>query len=306
MVVNAARGGVVDIPALLEALDSGKVGGAAIDVYEEEPPADDDPLRSHPKVLATPHLGASTAEAQEAVSTEACAQILEYLRGEGLRGAVNLGGVRLDLDPAQQRYVDLTQRMAHLVAPTCNAGIGEVRLTLEGASLNAAATAIERTAVIELLREHMDVPVNMVNVKLIAEQRGIHSKTTLIDEARPQPLIVLDVDTGDKTRHIVGTVYADGQPRVLEVDGYHMDMVPAGPMLIIKNEDKPGMVGLIGSLIGNAGLNIGDMSLSRRGDTALTVLKLDSMPDDQTLADLAKQPGLLKFNAVHLPALTEG
>jgi len=305
LIVNASRGGVVDIPALLKALDDGKVGGAAIDVYEEEPPAEDDPLRNHPKVLVTPHLGASTAEAQEAVSTEACAQILEYLRGEGLRGAVNLGGVRLDLDPTQQRYVDLAERMAHVVAPTCDAGIGDVQVTLEGESLGGAANAIERTAVIELLKAHLDIPVNMVNVKMVAEQRGIHSRTTMIDEPRTHPLVTLDIQTGEKTRHIVGTVYADGQPRVLEIDGYHMDMVPEGPMLIINNEDKPGMVGLIGKLIGDAGLNIADMTLSRRGKMALTVLKLDSVPDKATLKTLAEQPGLMKFNAIHLPELNE-
>ncbi|MBS3822130.1 MAG: phosphoglycerate dehydrogenase, partial [Phycisphaerae bacterium] len=144
MVVNASRGGVIDIPSLIEALDSGKCAGAAIDVYEDEPPAEDDPLRAHPKVLCTPHLGASTAEAQEAVSTDACAQILEYLRGEGLRGAVNLGGVRMDLDETQQRFADLVKRMARFVAPTCEQGISSISLTLEGQAVAAAAGTFER------------------------------------------------------------------------------------------------------------------------------------------------------------------
>lgn len=303
MVVNAARGGVIDLPALLAALESGQCGGAAIDVYEEEPPARDDPLRTHPKVLCTPHLGASTTEAQEAVSNDACAQILEYLRGEGLRGAVNLGGVRFDLDPSQLRFVDLTQRMAQLVAPTCDAGIVALTVTIEGPGLAAAASTIERTALIELLKPHMDVPVNMVNVKPLADRRGIKAKTVTIEDNGHTTRITIDVQTGSKTRHIVGTVYADGIPRVLEIDGYHMDMVPAGPMLVIKNEDRPGMVGLIGTEIGNAGLNIADMSLSRRGNNALTVLKLDTMPKPELIGTLSARPGLLKFNAVNLPPL---
>jgi len=306
MVINAARGGIVDIPSLLEALDSGKCGGAAIDVYESEPPAEDDPLRTHPKVLVTPHLGASTTEAQEAVSTDACAQILEYLRGEGVRGAVNLGGVRLDLDPQQTKFVDLAERMAKLVAPMCEQGIGDVSVTLEGETLSGAASTIERMALIALLQSSMDDPVNLVNVQLIARQRGIKHRTTLVDEKRNTPKVTLEIASGEKQRKITGSVFADGRPRVLEINGYGMDMVPAGPMLLLQNDDKPGMVGLIGTELGEAETNIADMALSRRDDTALMVLKLDAMPDAKLLNRLRARPGIFNATAVKLPALQGG
>ena len=303
MVVNAARGGIVDIPALLEALDAGKCGGAAIDVYESEPPAEDDPLRTHPKVLVTPHLGASTTEAQEAVSTDACAQMLEFLRGEGIRGAVNLGGVRLDLDPTQAKFVDLAQRMAQLIGPMSEGGISDVTVTLEGETLSGVASTIERMTVIALLQSSMDVPVNLVNVQLLAQQRGIKHRTTFVDEKRSTPKVTIEVAGGEKKRKIMGSVFADGRPRVLEINGYGMDMVPAGPMLILQNQDRPGMVGLVGNELGDAQTNIADMALSRRDDTALMVLKLDAMPDEKLMNRLRARPGILKALAVKLPAL---
>jgi D-3-phosphoglycerate dehydrogenase len=292
---------VVDIPDLLKALDDEQCGGAAIDVYEEEPPAEDDPIRSHPKVLCTPHLGASTAEAQEAVSTDACAQILEYLRGDGIRGAVNLGGVRLDLNVQQRRFVDLAERMARLIAPMCESGIKDIAVTIDGESLGSIASTIERMAVIQLLRSVLDVPVNLVNVKLIAEQRGISAKTTMRSEARTTPKIAIEIAGGERPRHILGSVFADGQPRVLKINGYHMDMIPEGSMIVLQNQDKPGMVGLVGNEMAKAELNIADMALSRRDDTALMVLKVDTMPTDAVLKQLRSQPGILKVVAVQMP-----
>lgn len=308
MVINAARGGVVDVEALIRALDAGKCGGAAIDVYESEPPADDDPLRTHPKVLATPHLGASTAEAQEAVSTDACAQMLEYLRGEGLRGAVNLGGVRMDLDPAQSRYIDLAKRMARLIGPMCEGGFSDVTVTADGESLRSIASTMERLVMVELLRTMLDVPVNVVNVKLIAEQRGIKARTTMIEEARHSPRVTVEVapgseNGGGKPGRIVGSVFADGQPRILEINGYRMDMVPAGPMLVLQNEDRPGMVGIVGGALGEAGLNIADMALSRRDGKALMVLNVDQVADAATLKQLRTKPGIVKVLAVAMPPL---
>jgi len=303
MVVNAARGGVVDIPDLLKALDEGKCGGAAIDVYEEEPPAEDDPLRSHPKVLCTPHLGASTAEAQEAVSTDACAQVLEYLRGDGIRGAVNLGGVRLDLDPAQSRYVDLAKRMARLIGPMCESGVARISVTIDGEALASAASTIERMVVIELLQSMLDDPVNLVNVKLIAEQRGLTHSTTLLENERLAPRLTIEVDSGGASRRIVGSVLADKLPRVLEINGYHMDMVPEGSMLLLQNQDQPGMVGLVGTEMGEASTNIADMALSRRDETALMVLKLDGAPGEGLLSRLRSKPGILKVSPVVLPPL---
>lgn len=322
MVVNASRGGVVDEQGLITALDSGQCGGAALDVFVEEPPPADSPLRKHPKVLCTPHLGASTREAQEAVSLAAAEQLLEYLRGHGIRGAVNAGGLRIDLDPVQERFVDLAHRMADLLAPMITRGIASVTFELSGKQLAGAAGTIERIGLVNLLKHFLDVPLNVVNVSHVAESRGIHTQTVINDDpsgpalAGPQLTIEIkgppgsvDATTprGEETRRIVGRVYQDMRPRIVEINRYFMDMVPTGHMVLIQNDDKPGMIGVVGTEFGQAQVNIADMAISRRetgdgGFTALMVLKVDGEPPVALLNRLKARPGILKVAVVKLPA----
>ena len=305
MVVNAARGGVIDIDALIAALDNGQCAGAALDVFENEPLEKDSPLRKHPKVLLTPHLGASTAEAQDAVSNAACAQLIEYLSGEGLTGAVNVAGVRLDLDATQRGFLDLAQRMARLIAPMCEEGMADITVTCEGPSLSPAAATIERLTLVELLNTTLEVPVNVVNARLMADQRGIKIRSVVETDERPSPRLTITIQSGQRIRRIVGVVHADGRPWVREINGYHMDLAPAGPMVILLNEDRPGMVGLVGTEFGNAGSNIADMALSRRGNTAMMVLKVDEMPGEALINRLRARPGIVKVAVVNLPPLPQ-
>lgn len=322
MVVNASRGGVIDEATLLEALQSGRCGGAALDVFENEPLPADHPLRKAPRILLTPHLGASTVEAQQAVSLDAAASCLSYLRGESIHGAVNAGGLRLDLDPLQLRFVDLAQRMAKLIAPMITRGIANVTIELSGQSIAAAAGTIERIALVSLLQSHLTEPLNIVNVRHIAEQRGIKLQVIKTDDpsgpawAGPQLAIVVkgppgSVEAGaaaaDQTRRIVGRVYQDMRPRVVEINGYFMDIVPESSMVLLQNEDRPGMIGLVGNEFGNAGVNIADMAISRRDlgggkPTALMVLKVDGDVPDALLTHLRTRPGILKAAVVKLPA----
>ncbi len=313
-VVNAARGGVVDEEDLIAALDSGKCAGAALDVYTTEPPAKDSPLRSHPKILHTPHLGASTAEAQVAVSVDAAASCLTYLRGQGVKGAVNAGGLKIDLSPMQERYVDLSQRMAQLISPMITRGICSVTIEMVGGGLAAGASMIERTALVTLLKDHLADPVNIINVAQVAEARGIKVRTVLIDEdtaSGTQLAIMVEGPAGsvddkthpnDQVRRIVGRVYDDLRPRVIEINGYHMDMVPAGPMLLLQNDDRPGMIGMVGTVFGEAKVNIADMSISRRDTTALMLLKLDAEPSADVIETIQAKPGILKAASVKLEA----
>jgi D-3-phosphoglycerate dehydrogenase len=315
LVVNASRGGVVDESAVIPAIDAGQCGGAALDVFETEPPPADSPLRKHPKVLLTPHLGASTVEAQQAVSVDAAASCLSFLRGEGIHGAVNAGGLRLDLDPVQMRFVDLAQRMAKLISPMITRGIASVTIELAGAELSSAEGTIERMSLVGLLQGHLDVPLNIVNVKHVAEQRGIKLSTVKVDDpsgpakAGPQLAIIIKgppgaVDpaspVGDETRRIVGRVYQDLRPRVVEINGYFMDMVPTGSMVLIQNQDVPGQIGMVGTEFGGAKVNIADMAISRRGDTALMVLKVDGDPPASLIESLKKKRGILKVAVVKL------
>ncbi len=312
LVVNAARGGVVDEKALLEAVESGQCGGAAIDVYPTEPPPEDSALRRHPKILVTPHLGASTREGQTAVSLVAAEQLIEYLRGKGVRGAVNVAGLKVDLDPLQGAFVDLAHRMAMIISPMVTRGIAGVTITLEGKGLTAAAGTIERTALVNLLKHHLTDPVNIINVNAVAEQRGIDVRTTTSEEGGkhgaqmsieiigPRGAVNGKTHPEDKTRKIVGRVYDDMRPRIVEVSGYHMDMVPAGTMLLIQNEDRPGMVGLVGNEMAEAQINIADMAISRRDDTALMVLKVDGELSESVLNRLQARPGILKAAVIKL------
>ncbi len=304
LVVNAARGGVVDEQALLDALNSGKCGGAALDVFTTEPPPADSPLRNHPKLLVTPHLGASTYEAQEAVSLNAGEALLDYLRGKDIRGAVNAGGLRLDLNADQLAFVDLAGRMTQLIAPMITGGIESVTFELSSSKLAAAAPTIERIGLIGLLNEHMTMPLNVVNVTHVAQQYGIKLRTVTEENTQEHGRkITIQVRSADgrEVRRVVGCVYHDRRPRVIEINRYHMDMVPAGHMVLIQNEDRPGMIGAVGAEFGQAGINIADMAISRRDATALMVLKVDQAPSPELLEKLRGRPGILKVAAVKLP-----
>lgn len=311
MVVNAARGGIIDEDALFNAVESGKCGGAGIDVFTKEPPDPACKLLNHPKILTTPHLGASTKEGQEAVSILAADGLLKYLRGEGIFGAVNAGGVRVDLNPVQASYVDLAGRMAELISPMITRGLASVTFELNGKQLAQAAGTIERTALVGLLKRHLDTPINVISVGHIAEQRGIQIKTVTTDDDNigsrlaitvKGPANAVDDKTlpGDEVRRVVGRVYDDLRPRIVELNGYHMDMIPAGSMILIQNEDRPGMIGTVGSEFGEAKVNIADMTISRRGDTALMLLKIDAEPPASLLNRLPHRPGILKVAVVKL------
>ena len=302
LLINASRGGVANEQDLLSALESGRCGGVALDVFSTEPPESDSPLRRHPLILTTPHLGASTIEAQEAVSVDAAVVLLEFLRGEGVRGAVNVIGLRLDLDPIQSRFGELAKRIATLISPMITGGISRITIELSGQSLVSAATTIERMTLIGLLQPHLDTMLNMVNVRHVSEQRGIGLQTISNEEEKIDgPQIAVAVRTGDRTHRAVGRVYSDMRPRLVEINGYHMDMVPAGHMVLIRNDDTPGMIGRVGTAFGNAGVNIADMAISRRGNSAMMLLRVDAEPSPDLEAHLRSCPGILKVVQVRLP-----
>ncbi len=308
-VVNAARGGIVCESALLKAIESGQCGGAALDVYPSEPLAEGSALRNHPKILTTPHLGASTKEAQTAVSVGAAEALLTYLRGEGLQGAVNAGGIKLDLDPTQSCLVDLAERMAMIISSMVTQGFDQINIELHGSMLIPARATIERSCLIGLLDSHMDASLNIVNVKHFAKERGIVVNTTTSDEETAGgPWIGIEIRSPEKdgqvqTRRITGKVYSDLKPRVTEINGYHMDIVPHDDMVLIQNDDQPGMIGTVGNAFGDAHLNIAEMAISRREHTALMVLCVDQTPSEEQLKSLSGTPGILKAIALKLPRI---
>jgi D-3-phosphoglycerate dehydrogenase / 2-oxoglutarate reductase len=310
LVVNDARGEVVDEIALAEALKEKKIAGAAIDVYATEPPAKDHPLFGVENAVLTPHLGASTDEAQTAVSVEACKAIVAYLNTGEIRGAVNAGGLKLDLPADEKPLVELARRIGILLAALCEGGYRTITLRASGTRAPKHMNTLLRVAAVELLRPHLATGVNVINVEHLARGRGIELVT--IHEPNPPAGLVGDVigvrvdsPTGESHR-VLGTVYADGWPRVLRIDGYSMDMIPEGNMVLIVNKDEPGVIGLVGSSFGDAQVNIADMVISREFDsagkaTALMVIKTDSPPPEALFNRLKARPHILKVKSLILP-----
>jgi len=307
--VNAARGGLIDEQALADAIKSGHVGGAAIDVYEPEPPAmDKEIFKLGDKVVVTPHLGASTTEAQTAASTDVVAGLLTYLRGQGLVGAVNAGGVEVNLSAQEKAYADLAQRMGTILAAITEKGFDSITLRTNGELPKRIANTLQRLAVMNLLKPFLTESLNVVNAFHLAEARGISIRSETMGQAVQRAIhqsIELEItekcEGETKTHTIIGTVFSDNQPRVLGIKGYWMDMIPAGPMVLIVNQDKPGVIGLVGNTFGKLGINIADMTISRKGDKALMLLKVDSEPTAEAIATLKKEPSLEVVKAITLP-----
>ena len=311
LIVNDARGEVVDEYALAEALRAKKVAGAAIDVYAQEPPPKDHPLFSLENVVLTPHLGASTDEAQTAVSVEACKAILAYLKRGEIRGAVNAGGIKLDLPPDEAAFAKLASRIGALLAGLSDSGYKTITLRASGQRAPKLMNTLLRLATVELLKPHLDTPVNVINVEHLARSRGI--ELVQVHEPAPPSGLIGDIvgvrgDTPNGESHrVLGTVYQDGWPRIVRIDNYAMDMIPEGNMVLIINQDQPGVIGTVGTTFGDANVNIADMVISRDigadgNATALMLLKTDSEPPQALLNRLRARPNITRVKALTLPA----
>jgi D-3-phosphoglycerate dehydrogenase len=310
LVVNDARGEVVDEMALADALKEKKIAGAAIDVYAVEPPPKEHPLFGLDNAVLTPHLGASTDEAQTAVSVDACKAIVAYLNSGEIRGAVNAGGLKLDLPADEMPFVELAQRIGALLAGLCDGGYKTITLRASGTRAPKLMNTLLRLATVELLKPHLDTGVNVINVEHLARARGIELVT--IHEPDPPAGLVGDIvgvraDSPDGSSHrVLGTIYADGLPRVLRIDGYSMDMVPEGNMVLIVNRDQPGVIGVVGTSFGDAQVNIADMVISRDISpdgkaTALMFIKTDSPTPESLLNRLKARPHIERVKSVVLP-----
>jgi D-3-phosphoglycerate dehydrogenase len=314
LVINDARGEVVDEIALAEALKEKKIGGAAIDVFVKEPPPQDHPLFGCENVVLTPHLGASTDEAQTAVSVDACEAIVAYLQNGEIRGAVNAGGLKLDLPPDEAPFAELARRIGALLAGFTDSGYRTITLRASGARAQKLMPTLLRLATVELLKPHLgEGAVNVINVEHLARDRGINLVS--VPEAQPPAGMVGDIvgvrvdgAEGGETHRILGTVYADGLPRIVRVDGYAMDMIPEGQMVLIVNQDQPGVIGMVGSSFGDAKVNIADMVISREFDkegkaTAFMVIKTDSPPPEALLNRLRASGTIRKVKSIAVPPL---
>ncbi|MEK6643284.1 MAG: phosphoglycerate dehydrogenase [Planctomycetota bacterium] len=302
VVVNCARGGLIDEAALAEALNRGVIAGAAIDVFPTEPPIGS-PLLSAKNIVLTPHLGASTEEAQLAVSTDAAQSMLDYLLTGTIRGAVNVAGLPANLTNRDRAYLDLAARIGAILAPWCADGIDRLTLTTHGgASLTALGPTLGLTALAELMSPHIEGRLNLVNAGPYARQRGIDVQHVSQSAEREfQEVLTVRVDRRGESHQVEGAVFLDGRPRILAIDGYRMEMVPDGLLVMIFNDDRPGVIGVVGTLFGDHHINIADMFLSRRDKTALMCLKIDGTIPTNLLEQLRSSPAILSVRTIQLP-----
>ena len=294
--LNVARGGIIDEAALAEAIKAGKIAGAALDVFEQEPPKPDNPLLALDRVVVTPHLGASTKEAQELVGTQSATQILGYLRDGSVTSAVNMVAV----DPALLRKVSAWQNLAEKIgvmhAQLLEGRVRRVMISYAGEVFGANERKLITLGVLKgFLSRFVDEPLNYVNASHFARQHGLNfvEQTSTKSEDFVN-LVSVTVETDAKSRRVAGTIFGEKQPRIVFLDGYDTDALPSGHMFLVSNNDTPGVIGKIGTLMGENRINIATMTVGRdaSGGTALAILNVDSPVPVEISKRLEQEPGI--------------
>ena len=299
-IINCARGGLVDEAALYEALKSGQVAGAAFDVFVTEP-ATENPLFHLPNVVCTPHLGAATSEAQENVALQIAEQMSDYLLRGAITNAINFPSISAEEAPKLKPFIALAEKLGSFAGQLTETGISKVQLAYEGAVAQMNTKALTSAALAGLLRPMLG-DVNVVSAPVVAKERGI-----VIEEVtREMPedyesLITVTVTTERQTRHVSGTVFADGRPRIVNIKGIRMDAEFGPSMIYITNLDKPGFIGKFSSTLGEAGINIATFHVGRDapGGNAVALIEIDGDLPEAVLAKVRALPQVQQAKPLH-------
>ena len=292
-IVNCARGGLIDEAALKAGLDTGHIAGAALDVFVEEP-AKASPLFGTPNFVSTPHLGASTTEAQVNVAIQVAEQMADFLVSGGVTNALNMPSLSADEAPKLKPYMALAERLGSLVGQLATGAITRISVTTEGAAASLNPKPITSAVLAGFLRTQT-ATVNMVNAPLIARDRGIEVREIRTErEGDYHTLLRVAVRTVDGERSVVGTLFGDAAPRLVELFGIKVEADLAGSMLYVVNVDAPGFIGRLGTTLGEAGVNIGTFHLGRReaGGEAVLLLSVDEPVTKELLATVKALPGV--------------
>lgn len=301
-IINCARGGIVNEKDLYDALVSGKVAGAALDVFEKEPP-ENNPLLTLDNFICTPHLGASTTEAQVNVAVAVAEQIVDYLVNGVVRNAVNVPSVAPDLLPKIQPYLGLAEKLGSFLAQVHESGINSVTVEYYGEVSELDSVPITTAVLKGMLGRVMEEAVNYVNAPFVAKERGIEVKETKSSDAGDYPsLIKVTVTSGKKTFAVSGALFVKRDPRLVQIDNYTLEVVPEGDMLVLMNNDKPGVIGAVGTLLGENKINIARMQFGRErpGGKAISVVSVDVMPGKDIMDKLKALPNVLSVRHVRL------
>ena len=303
-IINCARGGLIDEAALAEALTAGKVAGAAVDVFDPEPPPADNPLVIHPKVLVTPHLAASTEEAQVSVAVEAARLLGDFFRGGRVRFAVNMPALdKAELDDLRP-YLDLGWRLGMLHAQMDRGTVRGARLTYRGEVAAKNTRLITASFAAGWLEAALAEQVNLVNAEVLAKERGI----ALVEEKSTDPgdfgsLVQAEVESDRKNYVAAGTLFGKKLIRLVKLGPYRLDAHLDGTLLVFTHRDAPGLIGFIGTTFGRHGVNIAQMNVGRErpGGEAIGVVNLDSVPTEAALDEVKAHPDILSVSLIKLP-----
>ncbi|MEM8934910.1 MAG: phosphoglycerate dehydrogenase [Pseudomonadota bacterium] len=297
-IVNCARGGLVDETALKVALDEQRIAGAALDVYETEP-ATEHPLFGHPLVVATPHLGASTKEAQENVALQVAEQMADFLTRGAVTNALNSPSVTAEEAPRLKPFIALAEKLGAFAGQLTETGLKKIHITFEGDVAGLNIKPLSAAAIAGVLRPMLQ-DVNVVNAPVVARDRGISVAETQREEAENfDSLIKLTIETEKQERTVSGTIFA-GEPRIVEIKGVDMDAAFAPNMLYTTNSDKPGYIGALGGTLGEAGVNIATFNLGRAapGGTAIALLAVDEPIAEDVLEQVRALPHVVQAKAL--------
>jgi D-3-phosphoglycerate dehydrogenase len=303
-VLNCARGGIVNEDALADALKSGHLAGAALDVFVQEPPPADHPLLKLPNVVVTPHLGAATVEAQLTVAKEAAQLLVDYLMRGVVGFAVNMPPVdRAELDELRL-YVDMARRLGLLQAQMCQGAIQRAELTFRGDVARRPTRLITAAFAAGLLESCLEQHVNVVNARLLAAERGIEIvEQTSSEKGDFSTLLGADVLTEKKSYHAAATLFGNQYLRLTQLGPYRLDAHLDGVMLVFTHRDVPGLIGFIGTIFGKHAVNIAQMTVGRQiaGGEAIAVLNLDSLPPEEAIKEVKAHPQISSISVVKLP-----
>lgn len=301
-IVNCARGGIINEKALDEALESGKVAAAALDVYEKEPPMDS-PLLKRSNVVMTPHLGASTEEAQINVAIDIAESVRDAMLDRGIRNAVNVPSVDSETLKNLKPYLNLGEKIGLLQTQLTEGNVNKVKIKYIGDVTEYDITPITMAIVRGLLSPILQETINYMSALLIAKNRGIEvaeSKTSeIIDFANA---IAVTVETNKGKNLVMGSLFTKTDPRIIRINNFYVDLIPRGHLVYISNRDLPGVVGAIGTILGENNINIAGMTFGRikPGGDAITVLNIDSAPTSEVLRKLRDMKNINDVKAMNL------
>jgi D-3-phosphoglycerate dehydrogenase len=299
-IINCARGGLVDEQALADALKSKQVAGAAFDVFVEEP-ATKNVLFGLPNVICTPHLGASTTEAQENVALQVAEQMSDYLLTGAISNAINFPSITAEEAPKLKPFIELAEKLGSFAGQLTETGLTKITITYEGTVAEMKIKALTSAALTGLLRPMLG-DVNFVSAPVVAKERGVVVEETTREVAGDyESLITITVVTETQTRSVSGTVFADGRPRIVNIKGIRMDAEFAPSMVYITNLDKPGFIGRFSSTLGEAGINIATFHVGREapGGSAVALIEIDGELPADVLAKVRALPQVQSARPLH-------